>query len=346
LSNFQQGKTENPRIASTGLDPATRNLLMRMREQRLSTIEPVFQQGKGFSYPELEGHDLHDQLTTLRKLEKDGFLTSELLESVMQCPSCLAAHFSVQLCCMVCNFATVTRGAVIEHLACGNIDLDTKYVQQEGNILVCGKCGKRLKAIGVDYAKPGIFYKCLHCKALQPQVQELFTCYICGKSWNEGQLKELHLMKYSVDLEKLSKYFIEYDLLPHVAEQLYKKHGLKAESPGKVKGLSKIEHTFDLLVSHYESGEPMLVADLLVDGLDGNTTQGSIRILAFYARCLDANFATSRIIKKVLVTQSELSDDAKELAAAYGVRSVQMPDAESLVSLIREMLGSGGSLQR
>jgi len=346
LSNFQQGKTENPTIASTGLDPATRNLLLRMREQRLSTIEPVFQQGKGFSYPELEGHDLHDQLTTLRKLEKDGFLTSELLESVMQCPSCPAAHFSVQLCCMVCNFATVTRGAVIEHLACGNIDLDTKYVQQEGNILVCGKCGKRLKAIGVDYAKPGIFYKCLHCKALQPQVQELFTCYSCGKSWNEGQLKELHLMKYSVDLEKLSKYFIEYDLLPHVAEQLYKKHGLKAESPGKVKGLSKIEHTFDLLVSHYESGEPMLVAELLVDGLDGNTTQGGIRILAFYARCLDANYSTSRIIKKVLVSQSELSSDARELAAAYGVRNVQMSDVESMVSLIREMLGSGGSLQR
>jgi len=345
VSNIQQGKTENPTIASKGLDPASRNLLLRIKDRQLSTIEPVFQQGKGFIYSELEERDLHDHLTILRKLEKDGFLRSELLESVLQCPSCLAAHFSVQLRCTVCNFATITRGAVIEHLACGNIDLDAKYAQQEGNILVCGKCGKRLKAIGVDYAKPGIFYKCLNCKALLPQVQELYTCYSCGKSWKEGELKDLHLMKYSVDLEKISKYFIEYDLLPHVAEQLYKKYGLKAESPGKIKGLSKIEHTFDLLVSHYESGEPMLVADLLVDGMDGNTAQGGMRILAFYARCLDANFATSRIIKKVLVTQSELSNDAKELAAAYGVRTIQMPDAEGMVSLIREMLGSGGSLQ-
>src|SRR6185295_11936079 len=162
------------------------------------------------------------------------------------CPSCLATQFSVQFCCTVCNSANVTKGSVIEHLTCGNIDLDTKYAQQEDNIFVCGKCGKRLKAIGVDYAKPGIFYKCLNCKALLPQVHDLYTCYGCCKSWHEDQLKELHLMKYGVDMEQLSRYFVEYDLLPLVAEQLYKKHGLKAESPGKVKGLSKIEHTFDL----------------------------------------------------------------------------------------------------
>jgi len=345
VSNIQQGKAENPTIASLALDATTRNLLLRMKDQKLSTLEPIFEQGNGFSYPELDGHDLHKHLTILRKLEKEGFLTSEFLESVLQCPSCSATQFSVQFCCTVCNSANVTKGSVIEHLACGNIDLDTKYAQQEGNVLVCGKCGKRLKAIGVDYAKPGVFYKCLNCKALLPQAQDLFTCYSCCKSWNEGQLKELHLMKYNVDLEKLSKYFVEYDLLPLVAEQLYKKHGLKAESPGKVKGLSKIEHTFDLLVSHYENGEPMLVADLFVDGMDGDTAQGGMRILAFYAKCLDSNFATSSIIKKILVTQSELGDDARELAAAYGVRTVQSPGADNMVSLILEMLGSGGSLQ-
>ena len=345
MSNIQQGKTENPTTSIIALDSATKSLLLRMKDQQLATLEPIFEQGKGFSYSELDGHDLHKHLAILHKLEKEGFLSSELLESVLQCPSCSATQFSVQFCCTVCNSANVTKGAVIEHLVCGNIDLDTKYAQQEDNALVCGKCGKRLKAIGVDYAKPGVFYKCLNCKALLPQAQDLYTCYSCCRSWKGGQLKELHLMKYNVDLEKLSKYFIEYDLLPLVAERLYKKHGLKAESPGKVKGLSKIEHTFDLLISHYESGEPILVADLLVDGMDSNSAQGGMRILAFYAKCLDANFATSSIIKKVLVTQSELSNDARELAAAYGVRTVQSPDLENVVSLILEMLGSGGSRQ-
>lgn len=341
-----------------------RNLLLQIKDRKITVFEPIFQQGIGYRYPNLEGYDnFQKQIKILRELEVEGFLTSELLESVLQCPECSATKFSVQQSCTVCDSTNVTRGAVTEHLVCGNIDFDSKYAieagaakgggggggGQEDNVLVCPKCRKRLKAIGVDYARPGIFYKCLNCKALLPQTESLYTCLDCCKSWKEGLLKELQLMKYDVNMEMVSGYFLEYNLLPLVAERLFTKHGFKAESPGKVKGLSKIEHSFDLLVSHYENGEPMLVADLLVDSKDGSGNQQqlqSIRILAFYAKCLDASYSTTRIIKKILVVQSELSKEAKELANAYGVTVVERADVEKMASLILKMLASSsGSLQ-
>jgi hypothetical protein len=320
-------------------------LLQQLRERQIANIEPIFEQGRGFRYPDLEGNDIQGHLKILRELEKEGFLTSELLESILQCPNCHATEFSIQLSCTICKSTNITRGSVIEHLSCGNIDLDTKYAQQEDNTLVCSKCGKRLNAIGVDYAKPGVFYKCLNCKALLPQTENFYTCYNCCKSWKEEQLKELQLMKYNVELGNVSRYFVEYDLLPMVSERLYSKHGIKAESPGKVRGLSKIEHSFDLLVSHYESGEPILVADLMIDAKSGNTSLDGIKILAFYAKCLDSNFSTTNVIKKVLVTQSELANDAIELANAYGVRVIQSPDIDTMVSRILGMLSSVGPQQ-
>ena len=356
MSNLQQSSGENATsstpaaTARKSLNETLRNLLLQIKDHQITTFEPIFQQGIGYKYQNLEGHDdFQKQIAILRELEDEGFATSELLESVLQCPECSATKFSVQQSCTVCQSTNVTRGAVTEHLACGNIDFDSKYATEAGeeNVLVCPKCRKRLKAIGVDYAKPGIFYKCLNCKAMLPQVENLHTCLECCKSWKDGSLKELQIMKYDVNLEKVSSYFLEFNLLPLLAERLFTKHGIKAESPGKVKGLSKVEHSFDLLITHYESGEPMLVADLLIDSKDKTSNQQlqSIRILAFYAKCIDASYSATRIIKKILVVQSELNKEASELAAAYGITIATQADVELMIPLIQKMLLNSGPVQ-
>jgi hypothetical protein len=321
------------------IDDKTRNILSQLSKKGTRSIEPVFGLDSGFRYPELGGIALHEQLDYLHQLEKAGFVTSELHETILRCPECESTRFSTQLSCTVCKSSNVTRGAVIEHLTCGNIDFDTKYGSQGTNTFVCPKCGKRLKAIGVDYARPGIFYSCLHCKALLPQAENAHICLNCTKKWSEAELKELQLMKYTIDLEKTSKYLVRDQLFALVAEMLYFKHGIKAESPGKLKGLSKVEHTFDLLVTHYEKGEPMLVADLMLEDKN-NTRITSVKILAFYAKCLDSNYSTTNVIRKILVTQSELAVEAKELALAYGITIFQTTDPEELTSQILKVLSS------
>jgi TackOD1 domain-containing protein len=344
LSNNRQtseGESSRTNSDSNHISHNSKNLLLQIKDKKIAKIEPVFTQHLGFIYPDLGlDQDLQKQLDVLHQLELSGFVTSELSNSVLQCPDCHSTKFSTQLSCSVCKSTNVTKGAVLEHLLCGNIAFDTKYVSGEENVLVCPKCGKRLKAIGVDYARPGIFYKCLKCKALLPQTETTNTCLQCTRSWNQTELGELQLMRYQVDVESISKQFIEHNLLPLVAEKLFSSHGLKVESPGKIKGLSKMEHTFDLLVLHYESGEPILALDLF-DNNKEDVRMAAIRILAFYAKTLDANHSASGVIKKILVTRSEVDDEANELASAYGITIIQPTGPDMVISLILSKLSAG-----
>ncbi len=346
-NNVQRSSTQSTNSSLIdNFNRSVRDLLVLIRERRITRFEPLFERGGGFTYSSLEGYELWEQLDLLHRLEKEGFLRSDLSESILQCPHCRSTEFTVQLSCTVCDSTNVTRCAVIEHLACGNIDFEHKFIKEEheGNLLVCGKCGKRLKAIGVDYSKPGIFYKCLDCRALLPQTQNLCTCLNCAKSSKEDQLKELQMMKYEVDSERVSRHFVTNNLLPIVAEKLHTENKIRASCPGKIRGLSKVEHSFGLLISHRESGEPILVADLLDNGRNGiDQPQDSVRILAFYAKSLDASFSTKNIIKRILVIQSELTKDAIELADAYGITVLRQDNADSLVATILEIIAGGSS---
>lgn len=337
---------QRSRHASESYGATIRSVLLQIKESGISTIEPIFQRNQGFGYPVLVEYDFTKQLTILDQMEREGFfLTAELFDSILQCPSCSSVAFALRLSCTVCKSTNVTRGSVIEHLSCGNIDFDDKYLDEmdiNGNSqLVCGKCGKRLKAIGVDYARPGVFYRCLSCKALLPEIENNYTCFNCSALWKKDQLKGLRLMKYTVDLEKVSSYFVKHNFLPIVAEALRSRHGIVAQAPGKVKGLSKVEHSFDLLISDQTTGDPVLVADLV---LNNNTSDSNghqpdgMHVLAFYAKCLDTSFSSKNIIKKILVVPTGLPEDAAGLASAYSILAVEPTDPENMVSFILEVL--------
>jgi hypothetical protein len=240
-----------------------KDLLLRIKGENISRFEPSFEPRSGFTYSNLKGLGFKEQVGLLRGLEKEGFLTAELFDSVQQCQSCRSTEFSMKVSCTVCKSTSLVRGEVIEHMPCGNIDFDEKYRTQANNVLVCSKCGLRLKAIGVDYSKPGVFYKCLNCKAMLPEMKNNYTCFRCGALWTENQLQQLQMMAYNVNLDRIIEYFVGTIFLPAVVTELNKKHGIIAVSPGKIIGISKVQHTFDLRVSPYGSVEPILVADIL-----------------------------------------------------------------------------------
>jgi hypothetical protein len=318
------------------------NILSKLEQNKVSILEPIFDSEIGYTYRDLGKElDLHEQLKILHYFERTGLVTSKMSESVLSCPGCGSTKFSVQLYCTVCKSSNITKGAVIEHLVCGNIDFDSKYEKgQEPNVLNCPKCGKKLKAIGVDYARPGTFCKCLNCKALFPQADGLYICLSCKKESNLVELDELQLMTYVIDWEKSSRHlFAQSRLLLLVADTLNTEFGIKAMSPGKVRGLSNVEHDFDLLILDKDNNEPILAADLVVPNERNNSGQlTGIHILAFYAKCLDANYSTSNVLKKILVTGSELSGQATELADAYGITVIHTKEHAELTSIVMNMI--------
>ena len=163
-----------------------------MLKKNIKKFKPSFEPVLGFHYKEIEEYlSLEEQIQFLESLEKIGILSSKPTESMFTCNFCKFHSFALKLMCTLCRSSNVVFGTIIQHDVCGHVDLDYKYKGSDGK-MVCGKCNKSLKALGVDHSKQGDFYKCAECKAVLPDIEKQYMCLKCGESSTEN---ELDLMK-------------------------------------------------------------------------------------------------------------------------------------------------------
>jgi len=315
-----------------------RDILLRIKNEQISKFEPIFEPTSGFRYSNLSEFDVKEQENIISWLLNEGFVSPELQDRFFQCKACKSAEFLIQASCVVCKSSNLVTGSVVEHLSCGNLDFDTNYVSKDdNNAMICPKCRKRLRAIGVDYSRSGIFYKCLKCNAMTPECENKYMCFKCGTRAESTELGILELKTYNTNQSRVAQYFMENNYLPQVVERL-RDVGISATSPGVVDGLSKIKHTFDLIISHHDSGEPILLADIL-NSDDTHIESQGLQILAFYAKVMDANLSMTTIIKKILISGFELGKNARNLADAYGITIIQSTsDPHELTSKIIHIL--------
>lgn len=98
-------------------------------------------------------------LPALKSLAELDYLNAKPLHSTISCPSCNSLATSLILKCGECDSPQLVKGEAIEHYSCGGIDLRVNF-EKEGGKLVCPKCEKEVKLIGVDYRKVGAIYVC------------------------------------------------------------------------------------------------------------------------------------------------------------------------------------------
>jgi len=211
------------------------------------------------------------------------------------------------------------RGSAIAHEPCGNIDLSDRYRTEDGT-LVCHKCNRNLKAIGIDYSLLEPIYQCLNCKTLLSDIAQFYKCLDCGKSSTLEETSILLLNQYVVDVEKLSSIVnVDKSMLAVVKE--LEKLGIKAVHHGAVIGASRISHIFSL-VAYAEKGEqPFLVADIIQ--ADHRTDE--MRVLSFLGKCID-----SRIENKIVVAIPDLKEDLRELIKTNGIVLVESRTMEDM----------------
>src|SRR5688572_3102030 len=80
-----------------------KDLLIRIKEENITRFEPLFETASGFTYSSLRGLGFKEQTDLLRRMEKEGFLTAELIDRVQQCQSCQSVEFSMKLSCAICK---------------------------------------------------------------------------------------------------------------------------------------------------------------------------------------------------------------------------------------------------
>jgi hypothetical protein len=286
----------------TDYDREIRKVLADIKTRNAAKIEPFFKTSIGFLYPGIDHHSLDEQIQFFDLCKKRGVVDGKPCQSILKCRSCNSYIFYTVFTCTMCRSPNFIRGTAIQHDFCGNIDFDYKY-NKSNDILKCEKCNKELKGIGIDYSKIGYFYKCLKCGAMLPGTDQQYVCTQCGGHFTAEELQILQLEEYTVNFQRLDELLNANLYLDSVTEDL-SRVGIKSEISGSIIGLSKMQHSFDL-ISFDEENHPIALIDII--NLDNE--EDAMTILSFIAKCAD--FVS--IPNKILVAIPNLRQSLKDL---------------------------------
>ena len=320
----------------------TKNVIIKLLENlernNHAVLEPLFQPERGFLYDGIKLDTLQEQIKLLESCVRDGIATRcRPCVSILQCSFCNSNTFCLTFSCRICESSNILRGSAIAHQPCGNIDFYDKYVMGGDGTLLCPKCNKKLKALGVDYSKLDNVYNCQDCKALFSDINQQYMCLDCGKSslLEESHISLLH--EYTIDVNKLSKIVDpeNFVIMLCVFKEL-DKVGIKSFHQAAIAGISGMQHTFSLAVYDQKGERPILVADIIEsdDAADEET-----HLLSFIAKCLDAKIE-ERIL--AVVNPHLLKQGLRELMDVYKIKLIESSNTDEntidkLVNAIKEV---------
>jgi ActR/RegA family two-component response regulator len=167
--------------------PQIMSILKAIKEDRVTKFTPSSSYERGIFYPDLKNSSVSSiDYSVFEEIEKFGVLRREFYDSSLACHLCGSQSVSIKFRCTSCRSTDIDKGAAIEHLHCGHID---KYEEfDRGDKMICPKCGRELRALGVDYRKAGIFFKCNTCSNIMPIPTHEYVCGSCSEIFTEDQL--------------------------------------------------------------------------------------------------------------------------------------------------------------
>jgi len=246
------------------LSPTEWGLLKIIHDEKISEIKPRIS-NYGFSYRHIiEGHELNisdEELNSiLKKYSKTGILKEKYYDSIIICPQCNSTLFNIRYHCEACGSTNISYGEALEHLTCGYVDFIESFAEKD---YICPKCGKKLRAIGVDYRKIGRVYRCTECGFTSTSTETRIYCAKCGSRVDENP-KILHGYSYVVSKEKLRKFLESRNIVMQVEHSL-KRLALTYKMNYTVKGESGISHvwSFAIWIETPPSTSPDLMIEIL-----------------------------------------------------------------------------------
>ena len=311
-----------------------RQLLRAIKEKGITQFKPSFNYERGIFYPEVEEiiPNFTASLNLLEELEKNEIVRREYFDSVLICPSCGSHRIFMKVKCPVCGSRNIEKGSVIEHLHCGHLDFEEKFV--EGEKLICPKCGKELKVLGVDYRRPGIFFKCCECGQIRSIPKYEFLCVDCKSSFEEDLLDIKKVFTFKVEpkgLMFIERYMINFEELIKALDDL----GYFAEPNVKLKGRSGVTHSFDLAVWKLKTKSLEYVVDVEIrrDEIE------EFKVFSLFAKAMDV-----RAKEKILIAIPNLTKRARDLAKSYNILTLENLESSNISSAVLDVIKSKESL--
>jgi uncharacterized protein YlaI/transcription initiation factor IIE alpha subunit len=343
MSANESGTTQESQFQS----PEVQKLLRYLKGDTTIVFKPAFDSKTGqLTFPDAEriaGLDSMKARVLLDFLADQGILVKEPSEAFYACPNCDSRNLTLVSGCPYCNSESLKSGRAIEHLHCGHVDLEEAFATKDG--LRCPKCGRMLKAIGVDYRRLGKYYRCLNCKRLVEKPVQSFVCGNCHKRTPYEETKLNNSYSYRIYPEAgttIEKHAL--DLAP--VNEVFEKHGFNTKMYVKVKGRSGVPHYADILAWYKEIPETEEKPDLVLDVLILKEPFSEESMSAFIMKTIDLGSQNG-----IIVATPDVSKLASKLASYYGIAAkgcesvAEIPGAinrileENLPKIIRRKLG-------
>ncbi|MFI3323265.1 MAG: hypothetical protein SNI45_02355 [Rikenellaceae bacterium] len=93
------------------------------------------------------------------------------------CPKCYDKGMIYQETCPKCGSIDIEEHNMIHHFRCANISPEKTYMKD--GALICPKCTRELRHIGVDYDRPTTSYHCNKCSINFSEAKMICECETC-----------------------------------------------------------------------------------------------------------------------------------------------------------------------
>ena len=268
-------------------------------------------------------NSLKDHEKTLNSLINGGYITKQPTQLKLACPACKSINIMINYLCQNCKASNFTRGDVLEHNKCGHSDLENNFRQD--NKLVCPKCRKELKLIGVDYFRVISALKCKECQNIFTIPEVSYDCSQCGNSGfslSDGRWNQMY--NYEISPEKLDQIKQNIVSLSPIEEYLRQK-GYEIGLDEIISFESQSFGPFDLVAENKTS--------LILASLIGSEIENAL------ARLIDLDNAGKHSQQKVIkyaILFSDPTEIARNLIDKFGIIPIIIENENEMLGRFKE----------
>jgi len=175
-----------------------------MHTRNFDVLEPVSDRNSliGYSYGLLtESLDFDQQfhaLDILEEAERDGIFSGSLEDVIYLCSNCSNNYLNIRESCPKCGSVNLKPRELVHHFSCAYMGPEDEFKSNSTDDLICPKCSKKLKHIGVDYDKPSSVFSCRNCDNLFQDPLLKAKCKSCGSENKVEHLERKVIKKYTL----------------------------------------------------------------------------------------------------------------------------------------------------
>jgi hypothetical protein len=153
-------------------------IILRLAYSRDAPVEAVFNARYPLTvqYPLVgTGPGIRQHLEVLANQE---LLSRRHFTRTHGCIKCGSARLNIYEACPACGSSDLFEEVLVHHYRCGCQEAESHFIQ--GDVLICPKCHRELRHLGVDYGKPGKIVTCRVCGAANSEPTVNFVCMDCA----------------------------------------------------------------------------------------------------------------------------------------------------------------------